>query len=99
MRNALSYFKRKPIDFLGAMLKNCEERFVMSHGITRFPTDGLLWNLVGIFTEICRPHSILVKIAKNNRHITRKPKHIYVNTWPFGRQIQETQLIIQMDMI
>ena len=36
---------------------------------------------------------------KSDSHITWKPKHIYVNISPFTRQIQETQLLIQTDMI
>jgi len=37
-------FQMKTNGFLVAMSKNCEKRFVMSHGITWLLTDGLFWN-------------------------------------------------------
>jgi len=44
IENCIILLQMKTNGFLGNMSKNCEEGLVMSHGITRLPTDELLWN-------------------------------------------------------
>ena len=52
---------------------------VCPQGTTRFPLDGLLWNLTFVyFPKICWEKSSLIKVGQQQRYCTWRPVYLFV---------------------
>jgi hypothetical protein len=65
---------------------------------TRLPVDLFSWNFIlGIFTTIYVPDSVLVKIGlKLSRHIAWRPVYVPSDVWPFTRKVRQMHSTIQI---